>query len=843
LFQNFEVMPVTIKLHFYIAFIFSFFTLQESFLGGLKFNGNDYPINKRTSYSIFGDKTVEFSEYFEVEFNLSLYSAAEIGYIIRIKNRQSDKIYNLFYDGQGENIVFRFNEEGKSSLIIAEMDKEELLDAHWFKMKIAFDLKNDSINLTIHNQSYGTDNAGLSNTYYPVIVFGKSDHIIDVPSFAIKSLSVGNQKKYFFELRENEGDVVHEFSGEAMGEVSNPGWLINDAYHWKFRAAFKSETVAGANYNTEKKEIYYFNRDSIIVYNMRSGAIRTRIFEDRCPVELILGTNFIDTVHSKLYSYEVYYDTPYDGPTVAGLDLETYRWTAESFDKLPTQLHHHGGYLNMDTEKYTIFGGFGNMHYSKNFYSYDLNEKAWQMAEDFSGDAIAPRYFSSVGYLKKTNSIYIFGGMGNESGEQIVGREYFYDLHKVDLNTKQITKLWEIPWDKDNVVPVRGMVVPDDSCFYTLCYPEHFSDSFLKLYRFSLKDGSYEILGDSIPVHSDRITTNANLYYDSGLNSLYAVVQEFDDDIISDLKVYSLAFPPITAEKLVSYSRPQNNNTTLIVLLLAGTSAAVAGYFVLRKLTLKNKADQKSIGEIITKNIRNKNASKPNSVYLFGDFTVKDRNNRDITYRFSAKLRQVFCLILHYSINDGITSQHLSDILWPGKPQRKVKNSRGVTLNHLRKILNELDGIELIYEKSFFKLVQSDTFYCDYTRCIRIVSAENIEAHKKELVEILNRGKFLKLSDHPLFDSFKEDTEQKLEPLLLVEMEKSFTEEDYRTTIDIAEAIFNIDPLSETALAFLVKAMQRLKMNEEARIRYETFAMEYRKIMGNDYPQSFKGLS
>src|SRR5690606_33914918 len=116
------------------------------------------------------------------------------------------------------------------------------------------------------------------------------------------------------------------------------------------------------------------------------------------------------------------------------------------------------------------------------------------------------------------------------------------------------------PWNKDNVVPVRGMVIPDDSCFYTLCYPEHFSDSFLKLYRFSLKDGSYEILGDSIPVHSDRITTNANLYYDAGLNSLYAIVQEFENDIISDLKVYSLAFPPITAEKLVSYSRPQNKN-------------------------------------------------------------------------------------------------------------------------------------------------------------------------------------------------------------------------------------------------------------------------------------------
>jgi hypothetical protein len=78
--------------------------------------------------------------------------------------------------------------------------------------------------------------------------------------------------------------------------------------------------------------------------------------------------------------------------------------------------------------------------------------------------------------------------MGNESGEQTVGRKYYYDLYKIDLTTKQISKLWEIPWERDNVVPVRGMVILNDSSFYTLCYPEHFSESLLKLYRFSLKD-------------------------------------------------------------------------------------------------------------------------------------------------------------------------------------------------------------------------------------------------------------------------------------------------------------------------------------------------------------------
>ncbi len=835
-------MLITIKLYCYLSFILVFSTFQESFLGGLKFSGGEQPISQRTSYNVFADKTVAFSDYFNIEFELTLYPAKQIGYILRIKNEDSGRIYNLFYDGQGSDLTFQLNEEGKNNLIEAQMDKEELLDRHWFEMKIAFDLRTDSIKLTIHNQTFSTGNAELPGTYHPVLLFGKSDHIIDVPSFAIKDLSVGNKKKYLFALEENEGNTVHDINGKATGEVLNPEWLINDAYHWRYKTSFKSKTVAGANYNPVKKEIYYFNSDSLHIYHVRSGETETKVFEGKCPVELKLGTNFIDTNRNKLYCYEVYYGTPYNGPTVAGLDLDTYRWTAEDTTQLPTNLHHHGSYFDPSAEQYTLFGGFGRMRYSKDFFSYDLNKKEWGTLEGFSGDFLSPRYFSSVGYLKETNSIYIFGGMGNESGEQTVGRQYYYDLYKVDLNTKHISKLWSIPWEKDNVVPVRGMVILNDSSFYTLCYPEHFSESFLKLYRFSLKDGSYEMLGDSVPIYSDKITTNANLYYDSALNNLYAVVQEFDDDISSDLKIYSLAFPPITAQQLVSYSKGKNNSAaTWAIILLSCASATGIGYLLFRKLKRRQASDQDDIQHLLGAEKKAKMVMKRNAIYLFGDFMVRDRKNRDVTYLFSTKLKQVFCVILQHSTEDGITSQRLSEILWPDKPASKVKNSRGVTINHLRKALGEIDGIELIYEKGSFRFVQSAGFYCDYTRCIELISStNNLEENREELIEILSRGKFLKLTDDPSFDTFKEDTEQKLEPVLLLEMERSFAVESYQATIDLADMVFNIDPLNDTALAFQIKAMQKLKMNDEAKIKYQTFVIEYKNTMGSDYPNSLK---
>jgi len=836
-----------VKSYLYVLLFLGFIPLQASSPGGLKFHGSEQPIDKRTSYNVFGDKTPQFSEYFDVEFNLSLYPTTAFGYIVRIKNKQSDRIYHLFYDGQGEYLTFKFNEEGKNNLIVANLNKEELLNMHWFKVKISFGLKSDSIKLRIHDQVFGAAGNELPDTYYPIVLFGKSDHIIDVPSFAIRDLSIGNQEKYLFRLNEGKGNVVHDVSGERIGEVTNPEWLINDAYHWRYKAFFKSRSVAGANYNPEKKELYYFNRDSLFIYNVRSGSTDIKVFQQQCPVKLILGTNFVDARNDKLYSYETYYAPPndnYNGPTVASLDLNTYQWIAESSGQLTSPLHHHGAYFNPDTEQYTLFGGFGKMRYSKEFFSYDVNKNEWDTLGGFTGDFLSPRYFCSVGYLPKTNCVYVFGGMGNESGEQTVGRKYYYDLHKIDMNTKRVSKLWEIPWEQDNVVPVRGMVILDDSAFYTLCYPESFSESRLKLYRFSLKDGSYQILGDSIPIYSDKITTNANIYYDSSLNSLYAVVQEFDDDISSDLKVYSLVFPPLTAEELANYSAERTNY--MLAMIIASITLAVAiGYLLYKRSKARHSDDEDEIRRAgLPSDNKTEPAMRANSIYLFGEFTVRDRNNRNITYMFSAKLKQTFCLLLQYStVDDGIASQHLSNILWPDKPADKVKNSRGVTINHLRKVLTELDGVELIYDKGYFKLILADELYCDYIRCLQIISDSKLDEHRDELVEILNRGKFLQLSDHPLFDSFKEEMEKKLEPVLVLEMEKSFTAELYPTTIAFAEALTNIDPLNDTALTFQVKAMQRLKLNDEARIRYQAFVLEYKKAMGTDYPHPYKSIS
>lgn len=833
----------------FVYFVLLLFFPLNIYSQGLRFHGNESVINERTSYSVFENGSPSFSDKLVISFELSLLPPSNVGYIFRLKDTDLNITYNLMYDNEGrENTVFKFNEEGRNNLITTIFKKDELSNCQWVSISLSFDLQQDSMVLKINGEEAGIGGLNLLAKWNPVIYFGKSEHVVDIPSFAIKNVVIKDkQQEYFFPLNENEGEVVHDWKGKVRGQVSNPVWLINNAYYWALRASFKSKSVAGLNFNMQTQDIYFFDKDSIVFFNARSNTRYSKKYGNELPVKLKLGMSFIDKADNRLYAYEVYSEEPVGAVTSAYLDLNTLIWTPETIDRLPTQLHHHNSYYDWANHRYIVFGGFGSQHYNKEFYSYDLIEKKWGLLL-FEGDRITPRYFSSMCYQKKENSLYVFGGMGNDSGDQTIGRRYYYDLYKVDLTEKKITKLWEIPWQGDNVVPVRSMIMLDDSSFYTLCYPEHFSNTSLKLYRFSIKDGSFAILGDSIPIRSDKITTNANLYYNEKLNELYCTVQEFDEnDISSVARVYSLSFPPISFDELVGKAKDEAMIYVWIVI-ISSCFLLAGGYFFYRKKNKSKKEieledDSVSILESKDEKMLESFSRKDqaNSIYLFGEFTVKDRNNRDITYMFSTKLKQTFLLIVQYSIEDGISSQQLSDILWPDKTENKAKNLKGVTLNHLRKALAELDHIELIHDKGFFKIVLSDGCYCDCMRFFEITKRENI-INNKELIEILIRGKFLKNTEDEMFDSFKQEIENKTESILQMEIESRYAQQDYQTALLLIDALFNIDSLNEEALYYQVHSFTKLRMPDQAKNKYLLFSAEYKKVMNENYSISFSSL-
>ena len=815
---------------------------------GLKFQRDENSIENRTSYNVFAYKSHTFKDRLDIAFDYAAPETSMRGNVLRIKNEKQNLIYTLSFNSEEQDVIFKLNEEGKQNLVTLHLNKEEFNRRRWQQVQILFNLVKNDVTLKVNKESSTCPDLNFAEqSWKPVMYFGRSEYIIDIPSFGIRNLSVKDDKTTFlFPLNENKGNEVHDSEGSHIGEVVCPVWMINDAYFWRHKVTFESNEVAGAMFNVHNQEIYYFNDKQITTYNTTNGTSNTKEYAAPCPMKFRLGTSFVDTGQERLYAYEVY-DPPFSGYASAWYDWHNNQWTPLSYDVLPTQLHHHSAFYDETNRQYIIFGGFGNHRFSNRFYAMNVATGKWSEIK-YTGDHIDPRYFTSMGYEPSSNSLYIFGGMGNESGDQAIERRYYYDLYKLDLNTNYLKKMWEIKWNQANMVPVRNMILPGDSTFYTLFYPEHYSQSYLCLYRFSISDGSYQVYGDSIPMRSDKIATNANLYYNANRNELYAVTLEFDNqDQASVSNIYSLSFPPITKEQM----EVDDTSSLFFWIMLVGVIVIVAllavvsiYIFIKRKNRSEDQIDNEEPelpeGEReIVDNLHN----CPNSIYLFGNFSVRDRHNREINYLFSPKLKQAFILIFEYSLSEGITSQELSEQLWPDKTENKVKNIRGVTLNHLRKILAELDGISLVYEKNVFRLILQEPCYCDYLQCMEILAGNPVEEQYERLCEIVSQGAFLKSLDIPLFDHFKALVEAQLEPTLSRQAEVWYEEEKYTKAIAMANASFNLDPLNEKSLRIIIGAYCKQGLYKEAKTRYKLFAKQYQMLQGENYSVTLHSLS
>ena len=281
------MLKLEIMLHHcrYITFIIVyFFSFNSIFAYGLRFKGSDYPIDKRTSYRVFDDKVPVYKDYFDIQFDMALYPAVDIGYIVDIRGEKKDQAFNVFFDLRGEDVLFRLNQEGKSVLISLPVNKEEMTKKHWFKVKIAFNLKQNKVTLRVHDKEKTCSEVYLSDSFKPDIVFGRSGYIIDIPSIAINNLSVNGSQIYNFPLNEAEGESVHDSYGKSYGAVENPEWLINEAYHWRRETSFSSSTEAGSCYDPDRNIIYYFNRDSVFTYNIETNETVSKATNGHCPM-------------------------------------------------------------------------------------------------------------------------------------------------------------------------------------------------------------------------------------------------------------------------------------------------------------------------------------------------------------------------------------------------------------------------------------------------------------------------------------------------------------------------------------------------------------------------------
>ncbi len=271
-----------------------------------------------------------------------------------------------------------------------------------------------------------------------------------------------------------------------------------------------------------------------------------------------------------------------------------------------------------------------------------------------------------------------------------------------------------------------------------------------------------------------------------------------------------------------------------LVLILAGFVLLVVSLFSVLKILGRKK---------IRTIVQLPKTNSGNQFRLFGKFSVLDKNGYDISEKFTPKLKELLLFVLIYTVKNGNGAliNAVNENLWDGIESGKVANNRAVTINKLRKILLEIDGIEIVVQNGFIQAKMDEPFFCDYVEAYRLCTLKG-DMNKQQLeafYQLVKAGRFLKDLNWPWMDEIGGLIgNQVIDNLLKLAI--IYKKEGKQEEIDaIAQRILDYDDLNEEAVYLQIWAFQRVNNIYLAKFNFTSFSSKYMEIMGEPYPMNF----
>jgi two-component SAPR family response regulator len=823
--------------------ICSFEAYAEGSSGGLLFTSSKEKVDKRTSLVLFGDKLQKFENTFSVSFDLSIWDISQFGHIFRVINKQRQEVEFVFVNFYGtDNMYLDFHSPITHESVQIPITKEDIDKKVTLHFDMKFNLTQDKVTIKLRNKEYTCAPVGLENPTFLQFAFGLYGLNLDVPQMLIRNLRIkgGKGKSFFFPLEEPEGDYAYDKIEKVKARVKNPEWIINKHFYWQKKTEFTVKNKACVTYDEANNRILIVNNDAIISYYPRYEKSENHSF-GTLPSDFKVNDAIYDPYSQQSYVFNAKWTSK---PEIKLNDLSV----AFLSDLDERNFLHHNSFFSTTGDIYQ-FGGYANHSYYDKVSHYNVAIQQWEFV-DFKGDRITPRFYSAVGDGLQPDEKLLFGGFGNETGKQEHGGHNLYDLHVLNLTKKTITRLWRLhDLPKMEFIPGNNLILSKDKkSFYALCYAHHIPKTTGYLYRFNLKDGSYDIMSDSINFTSEDMNTSVNLFYNKQMSEFYAVIREFSEKSKENkVQIYSLLSPPITKSYLEASMRSHRSYWWMLIaavcLIVFASGAFALWYFYnKRKKEIRLKAQSDAI-HLPLEEAYNRKIQKLSAVYVFGNFTVYDRKGMDISYRFSMKLRALFSLVLLNSNGEsGISTENLTLTLWPDKDVNGAKNIRGVTINRLRNILEDIEGISLVHQNHQWFFVFEQPFYCDYLEYSNVLRSlqhssgqESYLTHMEEIVAIVRNGAFLLSVHDPGVDNYKSKEEEKLGQLLKDYIIYLFADKQYQKIILISSTFFAVEALNEEILDVCIKSYNKLGKKEEAKSFLKNYKRTHKMLTGEEY--------
>lgn len=832
---------------------------------GLRFKGQEYLLNERTSLELFPNKRSKVTNHFSIEFDLAFQQDYNtfFGYIFRI----------ITSDGVNIDLIYENTE--LLSLIIGE--SEPLLSipvstdylGTWRKVKLDYDLQNSEYALSIGDFYSEGQGEKLARNNSMKVFFGANHHkeieTTDLPNMKIRDIIFSQNHKvtHHWPLNKVEGEICEDNIGNKNAIVENPYWLYQDHVKWKNEVSLNIGSFSFLTFNPDSNMFYIVSNDSLIIYNPDSKVNPSMVSFPQ-QLNLFKGQNIIyDSQTRQIIWYSI------DRELVSEYDIKNNSWSRYfPPDQSLTDYWQHNYVLYPKDTTIKLFGGYGWHTYKNDIYNIDI-KNGTIYKEVYDSTEVPPRYLSGIGANSSADTFYIIGGYGSIDGKQSIQPKYWYELLRYIPDEKQITKIHDYEqYNSGGFCFANSIIVKGDE-FYALGFSKFEYDNYLQLYKGSLSKNTLEPLGEKIPFNFHDIQTFVDLYFSPSNGKLYATVIFQNDNSTSEVDIYSLNYPP----KKPKETKDINNSKTLVLIIGLFAIIFIAGLSYIfikrrRKNPIKhnistsqptssqpphagNTADSTNSNMIFEKSgnehqVNKTENKRTNQILLFGGFQIINEEGKDITGKFTPLLKELFLLLFLHSFGErkGISSEHLREILWSDKTVKDARNNRAVNISKLKTLLSKVGNINISKETGYWKMyIDFSKVYADYAYFYEVIHSENVTKNQiMKLIEITRNKPFLRNFSDEWLDKFKAEVSNCAVDKLIEWASKHQEVSEPASSIPLADAVFEFDPVNEEAVEIKCKALVKLGKHSLAKKTYDHFIEEYKILYDEAYPVSFHDM-
>ena len=566
------------RFFFTLIFIFSFTLVNAQ--DGLKFISNNQPKENR-SQLIFEDK-FNAKDSLVINFKFSIYNKLFIGDLLNIRNIKNNSTISLSYNftySEDNKPFINLNIKGIKNLVKIQIPENFIQYQKWIDVKLKIDYKLNEAELNFFNNTYSISNLFEKNSSLEEIeiLFGKNEFNEDIPAFNLKNLELKiDSSIVYFPLDEKQGTRVISSNGNFKGKIINPSWLIDDFNNWKLIKQVEFESNHTIAYDTENMQFILLGKDKRYNFDIVSRLLDKltlnkpsefhaytsgkAFIESETKNILLLQTGEPNASQNKFLNKKLGIESINNTNqsknkntySIASFSSSTGNWGGLFYkDILKNPLFHFNAYYENSSQNVLIFGGYSDFKYLNRFLKYDsysnsINEILME------GDNISPRFKSGMGSLNDS-TLFLYGGEGNLSGDQSIGKIPFNDLYKIDLKNNSINLVWEKEYDSAHNSISKNLIFDETQEFF-YCLADSEEKGTISLKKVSVNDGNRVSLGKSINFDSSIIANEFNLFYEKKNNKLYAYTVEFTDNKLEKniISFYSIEMEPFSANSTMN---------------------------------------------------------------------------------------------------------------------------------------------------------------------------------------------------------------------------------------------------------------------------------------------------